>query len=356
MSDTATSRAYAWALQTDYQTAKAIAAGALKKILATDENFIDYTPDTKNDEGWAHGNNQATHQWIEAHDAKVQHTMPVFAQEIGKVLLLNLGNYSVAAVPGGVLAKESTFKPQDPSVSRQGKAVTYAEKTGGAYNVLMPRSVGDGFTFKGDGNGVLMCDFGLQGAGIIDPASTVTWSGGTPTVTTPTGLHKLFNTQIGLVVTDAGSPTTYGCRYRAFEVAYKQTLLLEAGYKPGCQEFLVSGDPTSGVIRSACEFDKQMLDFSFEVDMASGSPELVAVQQQKPMDILLTATGGIIEGAIRHKISVIIPVAFYKTSKPTIKNGIYTFTVSGSAFFDYVTSKLFKVQLITDVADFSTGW
>lgn len=349
-------RGYAWSLQTDYQTQKTIAAGALKKMLCTDTNTIDYEAKTNNDESWSHGANQATEQWVESHDDRVQHTIPAHAQEIGKVFIINCGDYAINTPSGGVTAKEHIFKPTDPAVTRQDKAVTYAEKVPPGYNVLMPRAVGDGFTLKADGLGVMMLDFGLQGAGALNVSSPVTWSGGTPTVVKPTGLHKLFNTQIGLIATDAGTPTTYGCRYRNLELAYKKTLKLEAGYKPGCQDFLVPGDPTSGVIRSACEFDKQMMDFRFGVDMANGSPELIAVQQQKPLDLLITATGGIIEGAIRHKLTCIVPVAYYKTSKPTYRNNIASFDISGSAFFDYVTNKLFELQLITNVASFATGW
>lgn len=358
MADTVSSRGFAWGVQTDYQTAKTIAAAALTRILATDENMIDYTPQINNDEAIAHGKNQATEQWLEAHDGSVQKSMPAYVDQLGRVFIMNLGDYAVATPGGGTTSKEHTFKPQNPQVSRQGKAVTYAETTGPGYNVLMPRAVANGFSLNSDGNGIMTCDFGLQGAGKIDPASIATWSPtATPTVTDPTDRVKFFNTQIALTATPSGeSAVVYGCRYRMFKLDYQQTLLLEAGYKPGCQDFLVSGDPTSGVIRSACEFDKQRLSFNFEVDMASGSPELVLVQNQKAIDILLTATGPIIEGAIRKKLTVKIPVAHYKTSKPSVKNGIYTFAISGEGFFDYATSKLIEVQLINTIATYASGW
>jgi hypothetical protein len=350
-------RGYAWGLQADYQTQKPIAADALTKMICTDTNTIDYEVLTNNDESWSQGANQATEQWKEAHDDKVQHTIPAHPQEMGKVFIINCGGYQINTPEGAVTAKEHVFKPTDPSVTRQDRAVTYAEKVPPGYNVLSPRCVGDGFTLKGTGLGVLMLDFGLQGAGALNVNSPVTWSGANPTVKKPTGLHKFFNTQIGLIVDSGkGTETQYGCRYRDFEFAFRKTLKLEAGYKPGCQEFIVPEDPTSGVIRSACEFDKQMLDFRFGVDMGVGSPELLAVQQQRPLDILLTATGGIIEGAIRHKLTWAIPVAYYKTSKPTFKNNVASFDISGSAFFDYVTNKLFELRLVTNVASFATGW
>lgn len=357
MVDTETSRGYGWAKQTDFVTPVAIANGAFDRIITTDNNTIDYTPQTNNDEAFSHGQNQATEQWIEAHDARVDHSMPAYIEDMGKVFYLNLSNYSVSTPGGGSTSKEHIFKPQDPAVSRQGPAVTYLETTGPGWNVSMPRAVADGFTLRGNGLGILTLDFGLHGAGLINAASGATWTGGTPTVVKQANFLKFFNTQMALTATPSGeSAVVYGCRYRGFEVAYRQTLLSAAGYKPGCADFLVSGDKTSGVIRSAHEFDKQMLDFNFVVDMASGSPELAHVQSQKNIDILLTATGGIIEGAIARKLSVKIPVAHYNTSKPSVTDGIYTFTISGSAFFDYVTSKLFQIELINTTATYASGW
>jgi hypothetical protein len=268
----------------------------------TDTNTIDYSAKTNNDEGWGHRQNQATEQWIEAHDARVDKSMAAYIDQLGRVFILNLGNYAVATPGGGTTSKQHVFKPQDPTVSRQNKAVTYAETTGPGYNVLMPRAVSDGFSLKADGVGIMTCDFGLQGAGLINPASSVTWPPtATPTVTYPTDREKFFNTQVGIVATDAtNGAITYGCRYRSFSMDFKQTLLLDAGFKPGCGDFLTSGDFTSGIIRSELLFDKQMLDFTLEVDMATGSPELVLVQNQKPIAIVLTATGSLIEAASKE--------------------------------------------------------
>lgn len=357
MADTQTSRAYGIGLQTDYVTAKAVASGAFKRLICVDDNTFDYEPKVNDDEAYSHGQNQATEQWLEAHDGAIQHSMPGYIDQMGYILALNFGNYSVVTPAGGTASKEHTFKPQDPSVSRQGKAVTYVETTGPGWNILVPRCVGNGVSIKGDDLGHLMMDFGLQSAGKVDPASTATWTGATPSVSTPTDRAKFFNTQVALKITPSGeSQVVYGCRYRSFEVNYQQSLLLEAGFKPGCGEFLTPSDPTSGIIRSACEFDKQTADFSLQVDMAAGSPELVHLQQQKPIALLIEATGPLIEGAINKKLTIDIPVAYYRTTKPSQKNNIYTFTLSGKAFYDYATSKMMQIKLINTIATYASGW
>jgi len=357
MADTSTGRGYAIGLQTDYTTAKTLTAGALKRLICTDDNTFDYEPRTSDDEAYAHGQNQATEQWLEGHDGTIQHTMPAYIDQMGYVLALNLGNYAVGTPSGGSTSKEHTFKPQNPSVSRQGKAVTYAETTGPGWNVLVPRCVANGFSIKGDDLGHLTMDFGLQSAGKVDPASGATWTGGSPTVATPTDRAKFFNTQVALKVTPSGeSQVVYACRYRSFELNYQQSLLLDAGFKPGCGEFLTPGDSTSGIIRSACEFDKQTADFTMQVDMASGSPELVHLQAQKPIAVQIEATGGLAELGVNKKLTIDIPVAYYKTTKPSQKNGIYTFTITGKAFYDYVTSKMLQIKLINNIATYASGW
>lgn len=357
MADTQTGRGYGIGLQTDYTTEKSPAPGAFKRLICTDDNTLDYEPRTTDDEAYSHGQNQATEQWLEAHDCTVQHTMPAYIDQLGYILLLNLGNYSVATAPGGTTAKRHTFKPQDPAVSRQGKAVTYVETTGPGWNVLVPRCVANGFSIKGDELGHLTVDFGLQGAGKINPNPGTTWSGGTPSVTPATDRAKFFNTQIALKATPQGqSQIVYGCRYRAFELNYQQTLLLDAGYRPGCGEFLIPGDPTSGIIRSACEFDKQTCEFTIEVDMATGSPELAYVQQQKPIALQIEATGPEAEAGVNKKLTIDIPVAFYRTTKPSQKNNIYTFTISGRAFFDYATGKMLEINLTNNISTYASGW
>lgn len=358
MSDTPTSRGYAWAVQTDYATQKTIAAAAFKQLLATDQNFLDYTPKLSDDEGWSHGVNSATDQWIETHDAKVSHTIPGYVQELGKLFYINMGQYAVVTPAGGSVSKQHTFKPTDPATTRQDKAVTYLEKAGTGWNVLAKSMVSDGFVINGDAMGILTADFNLIGSGFVNFASSATfYPTATPTVTRLTSLHKLFNSQVALVVTDTGGTTTYGCRYRKFQVAYKKTMLEDAAYQPGCATFLTAGDPLTGALRSSYEFDKQMLDFTLEVDMASGSPEAVAVQTQKAEAIVITVTGGLIEaGGSRHSMIITIPIGKYQTSKPVVSGGMMRFTISGKAFFDFTTGKLFDIVVFNDVATYASAF
>jgi hypothetical protein len=355
--DTESGIGFAWALQTNYATEKVIAAAALKRLISTDRNLLEISQSVADDESWANGTDFATDQWLTKHDARSTKTLVGFAQELGKAFYLNLGDYAITTPPGGTTSKTHTFKPTDPTITRQDPAVTLAETTGSTdYKVRAASMVADGFSLKGDSDDVLTCDLGLQGSGAVTINGAETWTGGTPTVVRPTGLHKFFNTQMALVATDPGGTVTYGCGYKSFEINFKKELLTDAGYKPGCAKFLTAGDPTSGMVRSECLFGKRMLDFTFNVAMRAGSPELLLVQQQKSIAITLTATGGIIEAAIPHSMVVTIPVSKYTSSKPVSIDGLMHFTITGKALFDFATSKLFQIALTTDVANYATAW
>ncbi len=243
-------------------------------------------------------------------------------------------------------------------VTRQDKAVTYVEKIAAGWHKLMPSAVGDGFSLKGAEKGVLTCDFNLLGSGAIVNNPAVTYPPtATPTVQNLTNLYKFYNTQMNITPNDGGSyNTAYGCRYRSFQVDFKKTMLSEAGFQPGCARFLVPNNPNSGMIRSALEFDKQMLEFNFQVDMAAGTPEFEAVQDQRPIAVVIEAIGGNIEGAIPFSLKTTINISKYRTSKPTLGSNIWQFGISGKALFDVTNNQLFQIELVNDVSNYASAF
>ena len=354
--ETATNRRYAWGLQSDYQTVKSLSAGALKQMIVTDQNALAVAPALGNNEDWSHGYNTQTDEWLEAHGCSVQHTFPGFSQELGKVFFLSMAD--TVTTPGGATnARKHTFVPTDPATTRQDRAVTYVEKLGTGWFKLAESMVADGFTLSGNNLGMLMASLNLMGSGRIADSPAVTWAPtSTPTVTNLTGLAKLFNTQVTLTPDDgADYDDAYACRYRSFELAFRKTMLDAAGYQPGCQRFFTDGDQTSGVIRSAHEFDKQMLDFTFEVDMAAG-PELDCVLDQRPIALVIEATGGLIESGQNHKLTITIHVAKYQTTAPVLVDGHWRFAISGKANYSVADGRLFKIELVNDVTSYSSGW
>jgi hypothetical protein len=219
--------------------------------------------------------------------------------------------------------------------------------------------VGQSYRLSGDAAGHLVMDFTLQPSGkvtypsLVVPATHVQLPSAVEIA--PSGLHKLFNTQIALVVTDGVTPVTYGCKYRKFDLSYENTFFVEAGYKPGCGEFQVANDKTSGMVASEMLFDKQNINFSFEVDMEVDSGELDAVIKQKPMAITQTITDGtIIEGAIARSLINNMPKTYYKARKLGEGNGIWRMAIDAEVFYDSVTGKTLEMKAVNDVATYAT--
>lgn len=357
MTTTPTTRKYAWGLQTNFLTPKTLSAGALKQMIVIDKNTIEYSPDIKDNGEWSTGYNSATEEWVEGHAASVLHTIPGHAEELGKPFSLSMAN--VITIPaGGTNSRTHTFTPTDPNVTRQDRAVTYAENLGAGWHKMMQGCVTDGFTLKGSEKGVLTCDFNLLGDGKIINNPSITYPPtATPTVTNLTNLYKFSNTMMNITPNDGGSYTSpYGCQYRSFEIAFKKTMLSDAGEKPGCKRFLVDNDPDSGLIKSAHEFDKQMLDFNFEVDMAAGTPEFEAVQDQRPIALLIQAIGKIIEGTIPFQLDINLHIAKYRSTKPVESQGMWRFGISGQSLFNVANNELFNIALTNTVASYATGW
>jgi hypothetical protein len=359
MNYTSTERAYGWGTQTNYLTMKTLAANALKKLIVQDNNIVDIQPQVKNDLGWSHGKNRFTEQWLEAIMAQaVSHTMVGWIEEIARIKKLVMGGYAVATPSGGTSSKEHTITPQDPAVSRQLQAVSYWEKIGSNDN-LFRGVLGQSFNLSGDQLGALNIDFTLQPSGkvvypsLVNPASHVQLPSAVGIA--PTGLHKVFNTQIALVITNGTTPKTYGCDYRKFNLSYENTWFMEAGYKPGCNNFQTDNDKTSGAVLSELLFDQQNIRFSFEADMGVGTEELDALIKQKPMGITQEISdGSIIEGSIARKITNSMPRVYYTARKLGEGNGVWRMAVDAEVAEDLTSGKSLETKIINDVATYAT--
>ena len=80
------------------------------------------------------------------------------------------------------------------------------------------------------------------------------------------------------------------------------------------------------------------------------------VQDQRPIELTIQATGGIIEGAIRHGLTVTIHIAKYRTTKPVLVNNTWQFAIQGKALFSVADSKLFTIELVNDVVSYGSAF
>lgn len=342
--------------QADYATPRAFGAGPPKtyrQIVSTDQNFADYQVNSADNTGHATGQDWPTDQWIDRHD--VTQTIPeqVCSQEIGRALYDAFGGLVTdqpAAIPSPATYRH-TFTPQSAATSRQLPVRSYVETIASEHDVLFPSMATEQLTLQGDGTGRLTVSRTLRGSGKRTTPSGVTWATHVDDLTG--SVDYLYNSQVTLNVDDGASPIAYGCRYESFTVNINNQLLAEAGYRPGCATYQTSVNRESGMIRQELLFGARSYDLDFVVRLASGGAEYAALQAQTPLEIIVTAEGGIIEDAFTHKLTVTIPLTKYQTVQLSNSDGIMTLQIKAKVLFDVSTGEIIEVELINDVASYT---
>ena len=318
------------------------------QIVPTGVSYANYAPNVQDNDGHANRKPFPTDQWLDRHDVTVSHNEEVCSQEIGRALLAAFGaveSDQPAAGPSPTVYRH-IFTPMDAETSLQLPLYSYFETLGTVEDVAYPSQVCESLTIKGDGTGRLTMDRSLRGSGKRISPSGADWDVNVDLL--ENSVDYFYNSQITLVVDD-GAPIAYACRYETFTLTITNKIEADAGYRPGCATFQEAGVRTSGMIRQEALFSSRMYDLDFTVRLASGGAEYTALQQQKNLDIVLTAEGGIIEDALTHKLTVNIPLGRYQTVSKGDSNGFVTLSVKAKVLYDVENDEIISVELINDV-------
>lgn len=343
--------------QTNYQTPTPFAAGppaAHVKLIAIDKDLADYRPDLASDQDYATGVGFPTAQWLLSHDASGRKTIEVCSQEIGRVLLLAFGSVVTDQpdLEDAATVYRHVFRPLDASVSRQLPATSLIEQAGTAHDVMFPSALIERFALRGDGKARLQAEFDWRSSGKRVAPSGIDW---TDEVDELAGaVNYFYNSQMSLEVDDGATTTEYQCRYDAFSFELNNQLLADDGYRPGCALFQDADDPASGMIRGECLFGERSLSCEFVVRLAAGGAEFTALQQQKSMNVVLMAAGGIITGDHVHRLTVRLPVTRYQVVSLGETNGLMNLRVTVAPLFDTATGKIAEIELINNVESYES--
>ncbi len=341
--------------QTNYQTATAFAVGPPSshvKLLAVDKDLADYRPDLASDQGYATGVDFPTAQWLLSHDASGRKTVEVCSQEIGRLLLLAFGAVETDQpdLEDAASVYRHVFRPLDASTSRQLPATSMIEQAGAAHDVMFPSAVVERFALRGDGKSRLQAEIDWRSSGKRIAPSGVNWA--TQVDELAGAVNYFYNSQMSLEVDDGDDNTAYQCRYDAFSFELNNQLLADEGYRPGCPFFQDADDSASGMIRGECLFGERTLSCEFVVRLAPGGAEFAALQQQKSMNIVLSAAGGVITGDHVHRLTVRLPVTRYQVVSLGETNGLMNLRITAAPLFDTTTGRIAEVELINNVESY----
>jgi hypothetical protein len=298
--------------QTDYSTATAPNTGPtfnLQQMLLKDtagQNFANYSVKVQNNQGYSTGSDFASEQWLTAHDVDRQGMdFDVCSETIGRLLFYAFGSVSTSIVSLGT-AYSHSFTPQNPTTAtRQLPAFTYVEQIGGEHDVLYPSCVIDTLSISGDSLNRIMGSTSFRGSGKRTSPSSVNFA---TQVGPSANLNYFYNTQVAVNFDSltSGTPLHYTCDYDNFSFTVRNGLNPDGGYRAGCGKYQVSGDSTSGAIRSEMLFGQRDIDLSFTVRMNTSSKEYDYLQTQKLLTGYIILTGGLIpaSGGVSNSLKI----------------------------------------------------
>lgn len=359
------------ASQTNYQTATPPGAGAAPPAAAApflflltapgDEALGDYTVNTQDDKGASTGTDFGTDQILVSHDVSIARKLRLTSYWLGWINFFLMGQVTTGAGPGGSTnAKKHTSTPIDKRTNMQLPAFTFVEEADpNVYHVVYPSCVLEQATIRGGGGAgrltFLEADLVFRGSGKRDTTTVVNFSHATQQhVFTPTGLQYFLNTQNTMTITDGVTPINIGCDYLEFELNYKNNLLADEGYLPGCSLYQTTGNPTSGIIRSENLIGNREIDLRYKAYLqASNAHYLPALQDQRPLVFETLFQGATLAGGTdKHSAYWKAFLTKYSVAKPQFENGLLVVDVTPKLLQDSSGNTL-QSYVINDTASYS---
>lgn len=350
--------------QTDFATVTAavtVPPLAFVEMLVKDKELADLQPITKDNDGFSTRSDFPTEVYLERWDVTTSKEAQLEVDMAGRFLYGALGAVTTTQPAAGPspTVYQHVFKPMAPFTGRQLPAYTLVEKVGASsLDSKYPSCVFEKLTISGDGTDRLSLNATLRGSGKVINPSAVNFGGGSNHVVPATGLNYLFNSQAKLAVSDYNTHANLvnystSCRFRNFEIVFDNSLLADDGYCPGNPAFQTTGDQASGQVRNELLFGKRNYTMRFLIRVDSATDERAILQQQKKLDILIEAEGGIIEDAFTYKLSIHIGLAQYSAAKVTDQNGIVCLDITPRILYDVTNGEVLDITLINKTASYT---
>ncbi|MEW6361735.1 MAG: hypothetical protein AB1477_06400 [Acidobacteriota bacterium] len=343
--------------QTDYVTPTAAAANAFVEQIARepDGSFWTIEPKKMNNKGQGTGNRWATESWVEAWDSSLQFGFDASSQNLGRHLLAAFG--SVASTTQGAGFKH-VFRPLDTKISMQLPAYSFLEllaEGSGGISSLFPSGVCEKLELAGDGQGRVAATVNYRGSGKEQAATGYAWA--THVQKIQGTQNYFFNTQADISIggyPGNTSPVEFNCDLESWRFAYSNTLAADAGYRPGCPEFVIAGNPEIGVVRTECLLSDSAIEAEWTFRLRANDPALGQLKNQTPLEAAITLTGAVIgAGPEVHKLTITLHYFKYATHVRGVKDGIATVTITPDVIYSVADSEICEVELVNNVTSYT---
>ncbi len=341
--------------QADYTTSPTPAAHSFIREEIKARSLPVIAPSTKDNTDYATGYGFPTDSWVEAWNTSWPWSVDLSAQNIGRYLLASMGKVTTTQPAAGPspTVYQHVFEPLPFLTSSQ--LPTYAllaqmAASSNGINRMVPSMIAKSFKVAASGIQRLDGNLDWQGSGKETTPSGVTW--GTHVDEIQGTQNFFYSREVAMAISDSdGSDSaTVSCDLKSWNFSVENTL---ADGDWGCPAF-VSNDPALGAIRSQHLLNKQAFMQDWRIKLRNDSPEHADLVSQRPMKLITTLTGGIIEDAYAYKLTVTSYLAKYTSAEDGFEDGFAIVNVKPDVLFNVSANKILEVELINNVISYTT--
>ena len=143
------------------------------------------------------------------------------------------------------------------------------------------------------------------------------------------------------------------CDLEAWRFKYANSLSVDGGYRPGCPEYVVAGDPESGVVRTELLLQDSAIEFEFTARLKANDPNLGRLKNQTPLEGSIKIQGALISGADHHALTIKFHLMKYRAHVRGEKDGIATVTIAPEILWSQSDSGIVEVELVNNVPSYT---
>lgn len=300
------------------------------------------------------GHEFATRNEILSWDVRFRRAFVATSKILGWAMAFHTGKVTTASLGGSPVAYSHVFEYQDPNGSgyygsgRQQPAVTIVERVTSGLTRRFPSCQVMAVEVTGALRDWVRIAVEMIGSGKREDASGFVF----PDSTDPTlGGEGEILRNAALLFEHGPSglaQADLSCDVRSWRFRSEMSYFEEDGYCPG-SGYQVSGDPTSGQIRSKLEYGRRAVLLEFVVNATSTNFQ-TRLEASTLMAARFTVTGPIISGANRHSMVINIPRLKYRAIPFGTDGDQITYALSTVVFYDQGLANPFEITVVNTTA------
>lgn len=277
---------------------------------------------------------------VDAWDTRLSRAGAIDAYRAGQMVAFGLG--SVSSADAGSGATRHTCKPLAPLTSVNLPSTTmYEQYPDEGLKAKFPGMVVESFGLSGQKGSWVEGSVEWIGNGSADFATNMT----PPSLTTITPFQF---TRIAAALGGANGDRDLLSRLRGFDFAWGNNLLAEDGYLPGATY------ASDGPLRSRCEIGNRRDSGKLKliIDASVGANLEVTEYQAGTLwnDTTLTLRGGIVGGAVREEIKIVLPECHIDEMDPAWDGDIKNYPITLVPRYDSGLAAPLKIEVVNAVS------